>query len=143
MMSVAKTIKDAEERYFLLYGEYLLNGEGALFDNLDISFPKCEPWQNEGIANCKNFFINIWTANPNNGEERKMVMIGNYPSISTKNTLGYALYFDKSSVPGRRECWASADDTTADNFCKSVGTFQTQHTNFTSIKSPFNVYLMD
>jgi type IV pilus assembly protein PilE len=143
MMSVAKTIKDAEELYFLQTGEYILRGEGALFNNLDISqFSKCGPWQTNGITSCKNFFINIDTGNPHNYDTR-MVMIGNSQSMSTNNTLGYALYFDKSRIPGRKECWASVSDKTADDFCKSVGTFQTEYHNETSMKSPFNVYLMN
>jgi type IV pilus assembly protein PilE len=146
MMSVAKVIKDAEELYYLQNGKYIPDGSSEaieIYNSYIPQFTKCGTFSDFGEARCNNFFINISTYNPH-GNNNSMLVIGQYDKISTNNKLAYALYFDNHPIaPARRECWAAADDKASDNFCKSIGIFQSQQSGTTtSIKAPYNVYII-
>jgi type IV pilus assembly protein PilE len=139
---IAKNIKDAEERYFLLMGKYAFKEN--LEDVLDISLPACNAYIN-GIYECSNpkLTINVETSVPHLNTD-SVVFAGISPKLNA-NEIAYVIYLDRSPYPNRKECWAYQNNSTANKVCKSLnGTLINEGLHHqTSMRSPYNVYLLE
>jgi type IV pilus assembly protein PilE len=110
MMQIAKSIKDAEERYFLVNGKYTKQ-----WAELDIEIP--------GFTGCsdaeqwcvgKNFDIDL-----NDGGDLNIIVA----MPSSTREIAYVVWFDRAdnARAGQRDCFARPKVKRANEFCEFLG----------------------
>ncbi|MBP3513689.1 MAG: prepilin-type N-terminal cleavage/methylation domain-containing protein [Elusimicrobiaceae bacterium] len=111
VMSNVKTIKNAAEVHYLAAGEY--GDDITVFDIGEIS--GC---RSAGSAqlHCSNSWYD-WLIY---GGGNNLASAG-YTRPYGEFKTGYVQFGDYSQTPGVAECWAKADDSVANQVCKSMG----------------------
>ena len=112
VMTVVKSLKDAQEIYYMANGTYTQD-----YDALDIQIPSGGQSAGGGIINYtdKNGTLlykygMVTSADPN----------AVYGRVSLTNNA-YLVYLDHSPQAGRISCYAYANDETAHSVCKGLG----------------------
>lgn len=105
-LSVAKNVRDAQQRYILLNGSYTKN-----VNDLDISFPSTTP---------NNYTIKLSSG------VRIFLNVSSYVYVQNKkNTNTIVLYY----TSGKKRCHAEQNNRVANQICKSLGGINPSNTS--------------
>ena len=111
VMSNVKTIKNAAEVHYLAAGEY--GDDITVFDIGEIS--GCRSAGAAQLHCAKTWYDwNIYGGGNNRASAGYTRPYGEFKT-------GYVQFGDYSQTPGVAECWAKADDSVANQVCKSMG----------------------
>ncbi len=111
VMANVRTIKNAAELHYLAAGEY--GDDLGAFDIGEIS--GCES-KGSAQLHCANSWYDWHIYGGGNNEA-----VGGYTRPYREFKTGYVQFADYSQTPGVTECWAKADDSVANQVCRSLG----------------------
>ncbi len=110
-LTLARSVKDAQERYYLANGAY-----ADSFDVLDVELPAggelngTDPRRMKFVNTSKKFFVDIWSEH---------LVVGGWDSYYPRVVFGYDYGRGEKFKAGQRYCYGYADR--ANRVCKALG----------------------